>query len=367
MSELMLEPLITAHGSCGEDMTFSSEFDEIQEARRFDDPSLSQGEWITTVKEADWNAVIRRCRHLLETRSKDLRLAAWMTEARGKVGGLDGLTDGYELIATLCETFWQDIHPLPEEDGEQEARIGVLDWLVNQTSRLIMEIPLTKSIKGTCSSIDRECARTTSRNIELNPDLADELTRSASVTMETFDAALKDTPATYFVEGVRSSERLKGAMKRLQQVLDVRLGEHSPAFSQTFDKLDELSHFFQRHAGYPAKTEKSSEFPLATDEADLSGHPERREPSMGEQITDGDFRGAIRSREQAIRQLVEIAKFFRHTEPHSPVAYLADKAAKWGSMPLHVWLRTVVKDETALLHMEDLLGVEEIASEAGSS
>lgn len=370
MSELMLEPLDSAHGSCGEDMTFSSEFDEIQEARRFDDPSLSQGEWITTVKEADWNAVIRMCRQLLETRSKDLRLAAWLTEGKGKVKGLDGLTEGYELMSTLCETFWQSIHPLVDEDGEQEARIGVLDWLVNQTSRLIKETPLTKSAKGTYSSIDRECARTTSRNIELNPDQAEELMRAAVVTMETFDAALRDTPASYFVEGVRGSERLKVAMKRLQEILDVRLGEHSPAFSQAFDTLDELSHFFRRNAGYPTKTEAPSELEQTLDEADPFGNEERREPSMGGEAADtsnSHFRGAIRSREQAIHQLVEIANFFRHTEPHSPVAYLAEKAAKWGSMPLHVWLRTVLKDENALSRMEELLGVDEAFAESGNS
>ena len=30
-----------------------------------------------------------------------------------------------------------------------------------------------------------------------------------------------------------------------------------------------------------------------------------------------------------------VAHFFRRTEPHSPVAYLAEKAVKWGEMPLH--------------------------------
>ena len=68
--------------------------------------------------------------------------------------------------------------------------------------------------------------------------------------------------------------------------------------------------------------------------------------------------GAILSREQAISQLQEIAVFFRRSEPHSPVAYLADKAARWGSMSLHEWLRNVVRDDAALSHVEELLGVE---------
>src|SRR5690606_22261334 len=68
--------------------------------------------------------------------------------------------------------------------------------------------------------------------------------------------------------------------------------------------------------------------------------------------------GPIRSRAQALTQLREVAEYFRRTEPHSPVAYLADKAASWGEMPLHLWLRTVLKDPGALSHVEELLGLE---------
>jgi type VI secretion system protein ImpA len=59
-----------------------------------------------------------------------------------------------------------------------------------------------------------------------------------------------------------------------------------------------------------------------------------------------------------LAQLRVVADFFRRTEPHSPVAYLADKAARWGDMPLHVWLRAVMKDPGSLTQLEEMLGVE---------
>jgi type VI secretion system protein ImpA len=67
--------------------------------------------------------------------------------------------------------------------------------------------------------------------------------------------------------------------------------------------------------------------------------------------------GPLQSRVQAIAQLRQVAEFFRRTEPHSPVAYLADKAAHWGEQPLHVWLRSVVKDDASFAHLEEMLGV----------
>ncbi|MEH3087744.1 MAG: hypothetical protein PGN26_14690 [Xylophilus ampelinus] len=62
------------------------------------------------------------------------------------------------------------------------------------------------------------------------------------------------------------------------------------------------------------------------------------------------------SRAQALEQLRQVAAFFRATEPHSPVAYLADKAVRWSGMPLHLWLREVVKDQGALEHLQEMLG-----------
>ncbi|MCY1535260.1 type VI secretion-associated protein, ImpA family [compost metagenome] len=69
-------------------------------------------------------------------------------------------------------------------------------------------------------------------------------------------------------------------------------------------------------------------------------------------------RGPLQTRDQALAQLREVAEFFRRTEPHSPVAYLADKAASWGEMSLHLWLRTVLKNDETLSGLEELLGVQ---------
>jgi type VI secretion system protein ImpA len=77
--------------------------------------------------------------------------------------------------------------------------------------------------------------------------------------------------------------------------------------------------------------------------------------------------GVLASRAQALRQLRQVADYFRRTEPHSPVAYLADKAARWGDMPLHAWLRAVVKDSGALAQLEDLLGMESSGDQQASA
>ena len=90
--EQLLKPVSEA-APCGEDMAFSPELDAIAQARKADDPSLEQGAWVTTLKEADWKFVAKRCAVLIETRSKDLQLAVWLAEANARTAGLRALGD----------------------------------------------------------------------------------------------------------------------------------------------------------------------------------------------------------------------------------------------------------------------------------
>jgi type VI secretion system protein ImpA len=58
-----------------------------------------------------------------------------------------------------------------------------------------------------------------------------------------------------------------------------------------------------------------------------------------------------------LAQLQAVAGFFRRTEPHSPVAYLVERAVRWASMPLEDWLSDVIGGETALYTIKSQLGI----------
>ncbi|RLM49523.1 type VI secretion system protein TssA, partial [Halobellus sp. Atlit-31R] len=58
-AEALLQP-ISPERPAGADLSFSADLDAIAHARKFDDPSLDQGEWLTELKEADWDFVVTR-------------------------------------------------------------------------------------------------------------------------------------------------------------------------------------------------------------------------------------------------------------------------------------------------------------------
>ena len=351
-SELILGALPEGNG-CGEDMLFSDAFDRIAEMRRFDDPSLSQGEWVTDLKEADWPGVVRECSELLSTRTKDLRLAVWMTEAMARTRGFDGLADGYGLTAGLVERFWDGIHPLPEDD-DQEQRIGVLEWLLTQSARMVAGVAVTQSPRGRFTSTDLATAKALTQAMERAPGEAESLKAQAEVTQDGFDAARRDTPAAFFVQSAVSARAALAALQLLETNVDARLGLEGPAFGSAREALTEVIDLLGRFAREAGVHAEAATAPAPTPEAAGLGTIEA--PAAMPAAPAGPS-GPIQSRAQALAQLTAVAEFFRRTEPHSPVAYLADKAARWGEMSLHEWLRTVVKDDGALSHVEELLGV----------
>jgi type VI secretion system protein ImpA len=76
--------------------------------------------------------------------------------------------------------------------------------------------------------------------------------------------------------------------------------------------------------------------------------------------------GAVRTRQEALNRLAEVAEYFRQTEPHSPISYLVQRAIKWGQMPLEAWLEDVIKDSSVLGSLRETLGIKNDFSDGSS-
>ena len=320
----------------GDDLSFSPEYDLIQESRRADDPSLEQGAWVTELKAADWPAVARQCGQLLSGRSKDLRLAAWWAEAQVRNHGIPGLTAGYQLLARLCEEYWDDLHPAID-DGDLEQRIGNVAWLITHSTEWLRQVPLTSSPQGRFGLADFEASR--ARTDADNPD---------APSTELLDRARRETSREFYLELSGAMPACHEALAMLEQVVERRLGSDGPSFTALRDQLarfDDTVQRFAREAG------------VLVDVVDATTGSEDSGPAIRDVRAGTACTGEISSRTDAIEQLRKVARYFRSTEPHSPVAYLADKAAHWGEMPLHVWLKRVIGDEAVLGRIEELLDI----------
>ncbi|MGH8780403.1 type VI secretion system protein TssA [Paraburkholderia sp.] len=361
----LLAPINEA-SPCGDDLLFSSDFDAIQNARRFEDPSLDQGEWVTDIKEADWSFVAERGTALLRTQTKDLRLAVWLTEAWAIEDGVGGLTQGYALLTGLCERFWEQVHPLPEGE-DTEYRLGNVAWLAGRSAELLRAMPVTQASGALYSTIDWEVATHVAQAVKRDPEHADDIARGKP-SVEQIESSKRATPPAFYTTLLTDLKSFEAAVLALEQELDRRAGDAAPSFRQIKDAYDgvyRLAERFARDVGVDANavTKAAPKQPEAVERNEpsfktpLAAEPVHTPASHAPAATPSVTVAGIQTRAQAVDQLRAVAKFFRATEPHSPVAYLADKAAEWAGMPLDQWLSTVVKDGGSLAHIRELLGV----------
>lgn len=87
---------------------------------------------------------------------------------------------------------------------------------------------------------------------------------------------------------------------------------------------------------------------MATVEQDSS------EADAGEGVTSGNVihmkqaaAGPIVSREDALKRLEEVAKYFRQYEPHTPIAPGLERLVSWGRMTVSELMMELIPDSTA--------------------
>ena len=66
---------------------------------------------------------------------------------------------------------------------------------------------------------------------------------------------------------------------------------------------------------------------------------------------------AVRTREDAFRALLQVADYFKRTEPHSPVAYSLEQAVRWGRMPLPELLTELIPEQAAREQVFKVVGI----------
>lgn len=353
--ELLLAPLSGGHPA-GEDLVYSPLFDQVREARRSDDPSLSQGDWEQVLKVAEWPKVIRLCEEALSQRSKDLQLLVWYAEAQVQVHGLAGLALGLASLAGWLEHYWESGYP-ELDPHDLDERVGKLEWLNQQLGVAIRDVPMIKPEFGGYGWNDWQ----QSRDVE-NLGLKDPEAKQAAIAEgklggEEFEKSAVLSGHVWFQAQADALLAALTGYEELDAKVEQRFGREAPSLAEVRNAIyacqDLVLRYRQQLGGNAPAPVSSVAEPSMERKAVPTSSPS---PALAP-ASHAAFTGQIRSRQEAVQMLTEVASYFRHNEPHSPVALLAERAARWAEMSLEEWLQHVVKDDSTLRQLQELLDV----------
>lgn len=352
----LLQPL-SESAPCGEDVSFSEVYDRIREERRADDPSLSQGDWQTELKAANWRNVVELSSQVLSGQSKDLQAAVWLGEALIARHGLAGVADACDLLDGLLEHFWDGLYP-PAEGDDLDERASRLAWFNQYATLALRKAPLNSG-EPAMSLNDWQTSREVDNLARQNREAWQGAIDEGKPDGETFDQALRKSGRDSVAATLAAIEQAQASHQRLNARVDARFGRQAPSLAGLGEALGQARQVMLKVAqGLGVQATAVAEAPIeeTSSPTPVSSSTNRAQPIAGTATLTSN---TLVTKQDALRQLKEIAAFFRHNEPHSPVAYLVERAVAWADMPLDQWLSEVVDDEGLLGRIRERIGVRE--------
>ena len=239
---------IPGENPAGEDLRYTSVYDDLKEARRADD-MLERGDWQRQIKTSDWGKVIAIAVEALSKKSKDLQIAVWLMEAFIHTEGFGGLGAGLKIILGFLKDYWENLYP-PIEEGDLEFRAAPLQFLNDKLWPAIKEIPLTDSnaapgyswLKWQESREVGSEADTLGRSGSVDENKRkrrDELIAEGKLSAEEFDAAAARTSKAYYQPLVEDLTLCRETFKQLDQLVDEKFGSQAPILSDFGGALED--------------------------------------------------------------------------------------------------------------------------------
>jgi type VI secretion system ImpA family protein len=285
----------------GEDLYDDPERQQIEQAFE-DDPG-----------SVDWREIVGMI-EAQSQRSKDVWLAIYLARAGARMGRLDTVVTGCEMLAGLLETYWDVLHPSLEEYGFQ-GRKGPCESLTRIGTFLgpLKRIVLVEHARlGSYTAEDLE-------RFENEGDSAD--------GFGMFRHAVGETPQESLQEAMVSLRAMRSAVERADVALMAHADDDTGTdFKPTYQAIDSMLRWL---APYVAGDEAPAE-EAVTEEggSDASGAAQRGV-------------GRIESREDVARALDAIADYYLRREPASPIPVALRRVRGWINMDFLAILRDI--------------------------
>jgi type VI secretion system protein ImpA len=336
--DALLTP-IPGDNPAGAALRYAGDYDELKNLL----PKPDRDAFEASGQEGQWAKLVQLSSQKLRDKSKDLSIAAWLTEGLVHQHGFAGFRDGLMLIRRLCDEFWESIYPLPDE-GDWEVRAAPMQSLLERNGSLwVAEIPLTKAPLRSPDTDELIPVTYNLWHAIVVAQLEDKKPLAGAM-----EQAGADSPTDFLLGLYDDMKQAEEALQSLKLTLAEKLGPVAPGVVSVAEAISKCK---SRVATVLTKRGVNVDQP-AGENGETAG--EEGSEAAG---SNGSSSGPIRSREAALDRLREVADFFRRTEPHSPVPYLIQRAINWSRMSFQELLIELVKDENSRMEISSTLGI----------
>jgi type VI secretion system protein ImpA len=295
---------ITPEAPSGENLEYDPTFLAMEQAAQ-GKPEKQMGDETIPAEPPNWQEVKQKALELAG-RTKDLRVGMCLARALVRTDGMPGLRDSLAVLRGYVQQHWDSVHPQldPDDANDATTRVNSLVPLRDPETMLyaVREIPLVRSATaGVFSYADVLIAR---------GDLP--------------TAADKEAPTRELINGAFSEV----ALEDLQAIAEACAEARETAIGLEAD-VTERAGVSQAAdlSALPSLLGQLHEFLSEQLAARGVGVASAQVEGGGEADPTAADSGAIRSRDDVVRSLDRISKYYEVHEPASPIPLLMERAA----------------------------------------
>lgn len=306
-----------------------------------------------------WKRLSDQLCETFQKQTKDIELLSWLMVSQLYLDDtLIGFKNTLDLLNTLLTEHFDELNPvIPEASIKAQDEAGKLreslDFKMAAFSQMvgigendsILYAPMSQvRLLGNVSYFTYQSAEMKGECPKLREDLKKDVSANADkykTTIETLKQCKTLCNDIYVLLGSKCQPS----------------GIQTPNFMFIINHLDRILKSVGFLTGFSIedKKEQTAEEPVQDNNASSPAEPQTATVQTVAVQTAGVVNNSQSfellsknsevTREQVFEELANIAKYFRSTEPHSPVSYLIEKAIRWGHLSLPELLNELISDQ----------------------
>lgn len=295
-----------------------------------------------------WDTVYDNSIAVLTSQCKDLEISAWFIEALVRKHNLAGFRDGFSLINGLLVTFWDSIYPLPESNNMAD-RLFAFSGLngIERPGALIVPLYAIQITQGQTKGPYALWNYVQAIELEqiIDPKKKEEKIANGSITLDELNTASQETSKDFFLAFKDDIQDSLNEFETYTAFVDNKCGlgvVPTSNIKTVLEMFQEAFNFLTKDLFLPSKQ---------IDEIDSQTQIVQQAFPVVSPIQ-------VSSRDAAFKNLLEIARFFKDSEPQSPLPYILERAVKWGQLSLPQLLTELIDDEGVRSKLFQLTGID---------
>jgi hypothetical protein len=172
--------------------------------------------------------------------SKDLQLAAWLTEALLKQQGMRGLREGLVLCDHMLSQFWDTLYPEMEE-GDLEMRSGPIEFLAGKLATPVKGLAISDA--GYTFFQYKESRLVQYEDLAKSKEeksARDKALKEGKLAPELFDKSFVETPKAFYFEMEKQIDEALGVVPALDKTCQEKFADAAPSFGKLKEGIQEV-------------------------------------------------------------------------------------------------------------------------------